>query len=70
SDIPEITAFLISKPPCFESRVQHLKLDHCYENSDIEFSSMFSCFPHLTFISLGCFYITYKGLEALAKCCS
>ncbi|XP_026443771.1 F-box/LRR-repeat protein 12-like [Papaver somniferum] len=78
SDIPEITAFLISKPPCFESKVQHLNLDHCYKNSDSEFSSMFSCFPHLTSISLGSihslslgsFYITDKGLEALAKCCS
>ncbi|MCL7037963.1 hypothetical protein MKW94_029444 [Papaver nudicaule] len=55
-DIPEKTDSVASKPPFFESKVQHLYLDYCYKNSDINF--------------LKSSHITNEGLEALAKCCS
>ncbi|XP_026385157.1 F-box/LRR-repeat protein 12-like [Papaver somniferum] len=69
SGLPKITYFLISKKLFFESKVQYLYLDYYNQNADIELSSMFSWFPHLTFIRLRCSHITDKGLESLLKCC-
>ncbi|XP_026443770.1 F-box/LRR-repeat protein 12-like [Papaver somniferum] len=68
---PKITDSVTSKPPfCFESKVQDLRLCYCIKYSDIELSIMFSWFPRLRYISLSRSYITDKGLEALARCCS
>ncbi|MCL7032937.1 hypothetical protein MKW94_028714 [Papaver nudicaule] len=67
---PKITDFVASKPPSYESKVQHLRLDHCFTYSDAELSLMISWFPCLTKINLGCTRITDEGLWVLAECCS
>ncbi|KAI3955182.1 hypothetical protein MKW92_022730 [Papaver armeniacum] len=67
---PKITDFVTFKSEFFVSKVQYLCLDDCFQYSDIELSVIFSWFPSLTHVSLMHSYITDKGLEALAKCCS